>query len=99
MGRRAILPPAPPSPYKYTGSKDEGIRPHEQCEMSEPDSKHQVTPKSWPPARLGHQVGDPSVSLRCDLCGVNLVVYEKHATGEMDGVRVILPPAKEKKTA
>ena len=87
------------SPYRYQGNKDENLRPHEQCETEQEDGKHQVSPKSWPPARLGTQVGDPSLSLRCDLCGVNVVVYAKHATGALDGVRVILPAAKAVKPA
>ena len=77
------------SPYKYQGIKDEGIRPHEQCEMNE--DHHQVTPTTWPPPRIGTLGGDPSLSLRCDLCGAWLVVYAGHATGRLPGIKVILP--------
>ena len=77
------------SPYKYQGIKDENIRPHEECEMNE--DGHVVKPTRWPPPRLGGVGGDPSLDLRCTLCGVNLVVYAGHATGELPGVTVILP--------
>jgi hypothetical protein len=78
------------SGFKYKGIKDENVRPHEQCEM-ENDDTHEVHPTTWPPPRIGTQGGDPSVSLRCVHCGAWLVVYQGHATGEMQGIRVVLP--------
>ena len=98
MGRRQARV-VEPSQYKYAGNKDEGIRPHEQCETEEPDGKHEVHPTAWPPPRIGNQPGDPSMSLPCVLCGANLIVYKRHATGEMDGVRVVLPEGKKAKIA
>lgn len=83
------------SEYKYRGLKDEGIRPHEQCEMQEDDT-HEVHPTSWPPPRIGNIGGDPSVTLRCVHCGAWVITYAGHATGQMKGVRVVLPePAAE----
>lgn len=96
MGRRAAVPTAP-SPFKYAGDLNANIRPHEQCETSEPDGCHEVHPTSWPPARIGNQVGDPSMSLQCVLCGCNVIVYAKHARADMDGVRVVLPEGKKAK--
>lgn len=96
MARRQTIE-RPKSPYKYTGDINANIRPHEQCEMSEPDGKHQVSPTSWPPRRTRGQVDEPSMSLICDLCGTNVIVYAEHATGELDGVRVILPKGEKAK--
>ena len=87
------------SPFKYKGDLNANLRPHEQCESEEEDGRHQVSPKTWPPTRKGHESGEPSLSLTCDLCGVNLVVYAGHATGELEGVRVLLPEGKKGKVS
>jgi hypothetical protein len=76
--------------YKYKGSKDENIRPHEQCEMQSDDT-HEVHPTTWPPPRIGNQGGDPSISLQCVYCGAWCIVYKGHYTGELKGIRVVLP--------
>lgn len=59
------------------------------CE--EHEDFHVVKPNVWPPPRIGHFGGDPSLSAVCELCGCNLVVYQGHATGEIPGIKVILP--------
>ena len=92
MGRRTAPSNQDQSTYKYKGDKDAGIRPHEQCEMNE---DHIVRPTSWPPVRKGYEVGEPTMSLQCELCGVNVVVYAGHANGEMEGVKVIVPEVKK----
>ena len=92
MGRRSVLE-AEPRPYKYMGDKDQGIRAHEQCEMAE--ENHVAKPAHWPPVRKGRQGEDPYVECLCVNCGVNLQVYAQHATGELGGVKVILPQPKK----
>ena len=74
------------SPYKYQSVAE--------CEESTPDGKHVVSPTKWPPQRVGSFSGAPSLPLTCDLCGCNVIVYEAHVTGEMDGVTVNLPEKK-----
>lgn len=82
MGQRQPKgPPKAPSPYKYQSV----------AECEEHEDQHVVKPTSWPPRRIGNIVGDPSMSLRCELCGGWLVVYKAHATGELAGVKVIMP--------
>jgi hypothetical protein len=61
----------------------------EACEEAE--DFHVVTPKTWPPVRIGNQGGDPYLSAQCELCGGWLIVYRGHATGEMKGIKVNLP--------
>jgi hypothetical protein len=75
--------------YKYQGIKDINLRPHEQCEQEE--DNHVVYPTVWPPQRIGNQGGDPYVSLQCVNCGAWCLVHKGHYTGEMKGIRVVLP--------
>lgn len=85
MPRRQPKSDVPASPYRYKSI--------EECESETPDGNHVVSPKAWPPQRVGTTAGEPSVSLQCDLCGGWVIAYAKHATGEMDGVTVHLPAA------
>ena len=84
MGQRkrtAELPP--PSEFKYANVVE--------CEENE--DAHVVRPTVWPPRRQGNQAGDPSVPLQCTLCSGWVITYEGHATGQLPGVKVILPGA------
>ena len=76
-----------PSPFKYKSVAE--------CEENTPDGKHIVRPTAWPPQRLGRHSGEPSMALSCELCNGRVIVYAKHATGEIDGVTVILPDKKK----
>ena len=83
-----------PSKYRYTGYTDtdgQWVGAMVQCEEQ---GNHRVTPITWPPPRTATEPTDPSLSLRCDLCGCHLVVYEAHATGGMQGIDVILAEKK-----
>ena len=60
-----------------------------ECEENE--DHHVVRPSSWPPRRTGTMAGDPHLSLQCELCAGWVIVYKGHATGELRGVKVILP--------
>lgn len=81
MGQRQKTPASVgASQYKY--------RDKDECEENE--DFHVFTPKAWPPRRQGHQVEEPSVSGRCDLCGCHLTIYLGHATGEIGGIKVNL---------
>lgn len=88
LAGRPFVPDA--SGYKYKGIKDENIRPHEQCEM-ENDDTHEVHPTVWPPQRVGNQGGTPTVTLQCVHCGAWCIAQREHATGELPGLRVVLP--------
>ena len=85
MPRRMASVTKPKSAYKYQSIAE--------CEESTEDGKHIVSPSRWPPQRVGNSVGKPSMALTCDLCGCNVIVYEAHVTGELDGVTVNLPEA------
>jgi len=82
MGQRAPKgAPKVVSLYKYQSVAE--------CEENE--DQHVVKPSSWPPRRIGNIVGDPSLSLQCQLCAGWVIVYKAHATGELPGVKVIMP--------
>ena len=65
-----------------------------QCEVTR--DEHEVHPTVWPPPRTGTIAGDPSMALPCVHCGATSIVYKGHATGELRGVRVVLPNEKKK---
>ena len=77
--------------YRYKGDVNANIRPHEQCEMEQ--DAHVAKPKTWPPVKIGNQLGEPYVEARCQDCGAWLQVYAGHATGALKGIRVVLPQA------
>jgi hypothetical protein len=100
MSRREKRQAAPPpSEYKYRGYEAEGggrVAPHEECEMN---GNHRVRPPFWPPRSTGAvSNGDPSMALVCELCGCWVITYEKHGTGEIEGVDVIIPEKPARRT-
>jgi hypothetical protein len=87
MGQRERSGPVPvKSEFKYEN--------HIDCEMNE--DQHVVKPSNWPPFQVGRLGELPSMALQCVLCNCHLVVYEKHATGELKGVKVLLPEQQPK---
>ena len=85
MPQRQPRTPKVVSPYRYQSVAE--------CEENE--DHHVVRPSSWPPRRTGNMAGDPYLSLQCELCAGWLVVYRAHATGDMPGVKVILPEGRK----
>lgn len=84
--------------YRYTGymgGDGKWVSGMEQCEEQ---GDHRVVPKAWPPPRTAAQTTDPHVALRCELCGAHVIVYEGHATGQLEGVDVILTEEQRKRT-
>ena len=88
-----------PSPYKYSGYMDEDMRWHSPLEQCEEIGQHRVTPKTWPPPRTKTMTAeDPSLNARCELCGVWLIVYDGHATGQLQGIDIVLNEEQKKRT-
>lgn len=80
--RRPTRPVAP-----RTSSYDDVVA----CEEN---GKHRVKPNMWPPPATGLEAMNPSLSLRCELCGTNCIVYAWHGE-ENDWIEVVKPTAKK----
>ena len=67
---------------------------YEDMVACEEAGNHEVHPATWPPMRTGESTAQPHVSCICVKCGTNLIVYSGHASGDLEGVDVVLPKAK-----
>jgi len=66
-----------------------------ECEEA---GNHRVTPPTWPPPKTAQSLTDPVLTLQCELCGAWLVVYEGHATGQLQTIDVILTDEQKRRT-
>lgn len=66
-----------------------------ECEEA---GNHRVTPPTWPPPKTVAMISDSYLNLQCELCGAWLVVYEGHATGQLQSIDVILTDEQKKRT-
>jgi hypothetical protein len=80
-----------PKQYKYPtpAGVAAGYRGHEECEVE--NDAHVVRPTSWPPRPKGVTDFAPTMDLLCELCGCHVLAEAAHATGQLKGVKVILP--------
>lgn len=62
-----------------------------QCEEQ---GKHRVSPNMWPPPASGLEKDNPSLSLKCELCGTNVIVYTWHGE-ENDWIEVLKPSVRK----
>jgi hypothetical protein len=94
MPRRQKMPDTrPPSVYKYTGYQAPNgtwILAHQQCEEESDFHLFKPTVEQWPPRKSHPDDNDPYWAGRCELCGVNAIIY---ATNDetRTGLRVLEP--------
>ena len=60
-----------------------------QCEVEH--DAHEVHPTSWPPRRLSAMDMNPTMALTCVRCGCQCLAEAGHATGDIAGIKVVLP--------